>query len=404
MFKKTRSKGIDFISFFLILSIFSKELFSINIGGVSVDLFSYTFFTIYFFFHVHKFKLPKEYFLLFIILFFSSIISILIFKYEFESFFKVFIPIVIIFSSSYDIIFKRMDNLFSMFNFYLKTTYFVAIFGLIQWSLSLIGVNIIINQPGLLDSIAYEPSHYAVIVSPAALYYLKNFKKNKITSIIINLSLILTFSFTAYFTILVALLISFLNFRNILKLVFSIFLFVFLFNFFPDRVKDRWDSLINLVISKKDFRDSSTNLTTMSFVSNFEVAIFSIRKNFLTGAGLGMNKYLYDEYYSNDNYFQSHRHYGINSQASHSLTLRIISELGLFGIIIYVLFINKNYIKLTKSNRIYHIISLAILTHFLAKTIKLSGYIDYGTPIFVAFLLINKLHYKLNKQKVINNI
>lgn len=399
MYRKLKSKGIDYPVFFLILSVFSKELCSINISGVSVDLFGYTFFTTYFVFHFNKFKLPKKYLLIFLLIFSSSIISILIFNYDFKSFFKVFISVVIIFSSSYDIIFKRMDNLFSIFNFYLKTTYFVAIFGLIQWSLSFIGVNIIINQPGLLDSIAYEPSHYAVIVIPAALYYLKNFKKNKITSIIINLSLILTFSFTAYFVILIALLIPYFNLRNIFKLIFGIFLIISIVNFIPDRVKDRWDSLITLFDNKTDYRDQSTNLTTLSFVSNFEVAIFSIKKNFLTGSGLGMHKFLYDEYYRNDYYFKSHPKYGINSMASHSLTLRIITELGLFGIIIYGLFIIKNYIKFTKSDRIYHFISLAILAHFLAKSIKLSGYIDYGTPFFVAFFLINKLHYKLNKSR-----
>ena len=30
----------------------------------------------------------------------------------------------------------------------------------------------------------------------------------------------------------------------------------------------------------------------------------------------------------------------------------------------------------------------AVLSHFIAKSIKLGGYIDFGTPIFLAVILI----------------
>ena len=402
MFKNLSSKGLDLVSVLLVLSVFTKELFSKTIGGVSVDLFGYTFFTIYFVFNFHKFKIPKIFWVITYLIIISTLISIFRFDYDYKLFLKVFIPTVIILSASYDVLLKRLNNLFHIFHFYLKVSFYAAIFGIVQWVLSIFGINILIKAPGLLDSIAYEPSHYAVIIMPAAVYVLKNFKKNIIESIVIVTSLILTFSFTSYFVLTFALLIPYINFRSLLKIVISIYLITFAIQFLPERVSVRLDSLNLLYDENNDYRDPESNLTTMSFSSNLDVMLYSLEKNVLTGAGLGYHSIVYEEYFKHDNYFKAHPWYGINSVASHSLTMRIIAELGVLGGVIFVLFLTKNYIKSNKQYYIHHVIALAIISHFFAKTLKLSGYIDYGTPFFIAFLLINKLHYTLSKEIVLH--
>lgn len=390
-------KRIDLPVYLLVLSVFSKELFSINIAGVSVDLLSYTFSLIYFVVNFTKLNLPKNYFITAILIFLSSIVSYVVFNYNISSFIKVFIPVVIVFSTAYDIVAKRLKYLFTIFKLYLDIAYLVAIFGLIQWSLSMIGVNVLIRQRGFLDSITYEPSHYAVVVLPAGLYWLKNFKENIRAAVIINLSLFLTFSFTAYFVPVIAMFISYLHYRNASKLVYVAAVTVLLFSFAPDRVKERLDTVITSYSDKFDYKDKSTNLTMLSFLSNLDVAKFSLEKNPLTGSGMGAHKYVYDEYYKNDYIFKAHPRYGINSIASHSMALRIIAELGLMGMVIYGLFLTKNYIKYTKINSLNHYVSLAVMAHFFAKAIKLSGYIDYGTPFFVAVLLLNRVHQERTK-------
>ena len=64
--------------------------------------------------------------------------------------------------------------------------------------------DVLIKVPGRLDSITYEPSHYAVTMAPALFlfirdYLLKRSMRNLLKMIIIILSFLLTFFYNCLF-------------------------------------------------------------------------------------------------------------------------------------------------------------------------------------------------------------
>jgi O-antigen ligase len=89
--------------------------------------------------------------------------------------------------------------------------------------------------------------------------------------------------------------------------------------------------------------------------------------------------------------------FGVNYNSAHSLTIRILSEAGLLGFLVFLIFLRKKYIQPIKNDRnilMFHVISLACIGHFLSKSLKLGGYIDYGTPFFLTLLIVNYIAYR----------
>jgi O-antigen ligase len=85
--------------------------------------------------------------------------------------------------------------------------------------------------------------------------------------------------------------------------------------------------------------------------------------------------------------FQSNYYYGLNAKAAHSLSVRIVSELGIIGAILYLYTLVKCFLFSRKG--VNYAISLGCIGHLFCKFFKLGGYIDYGTPFFFTILLLN---------------
>ncbi|MBN8787271.1 MAG: hypothetical protein J0I84_09280, partial [Terrimonas sp.] len=117
----------------------------------------------------------------------------------------------------------------------------------------------------------------------------------------------------------------------------------------------------------------------------------------LIGSGLGGHEETYYRYYEHST-FKYNYFFGLNAPSAHSLTIRIFSEFGMVGLILYITTLARKVILL--DNGIFRGISLACLSHFICKSFKLGGYIDYGTPFFFAMLLINFMRYKQHNQKI----
>jgi len=95
--------------------------------------------------------------------------------------------------------------------------------------------------------------------------------------------------------------------------------------------------------------------------------------------------------------FVEHRQYGFENAGAHSLTLRVLSEFGLVGFIIYIGFLVRTYIKRSKG-LFYHAVSLGCISHFLCKTFKMASFEDYGTLFFLFILFFNYDSYKRDKK------
>ena len=84
----------------LVVSVFTKELFTLPLGNLMIDTFSYSFFTIYFILKLSQLKLSPLIVRFFGVWFFLSSITIVFLGLKYIPFFKQAIPITIIFFSS----------------------------------------------------------------------------------------------------------------------------------------------------------------------------------------------------------------------------------------------------------------------------------------------------------------
>jgi hypothetical protein len=381
---------------FLVLSVFTKELASRGLAGIDFDFIGYPFAIIYFTLHLQRILRSettpwKMYFYIIV----SSLFSILLLDLEYGNFFKQLIPIILIFTVNF-VIMENGDHR-NIFRLYVKFAYFSAIFGIIQVTLSFVGINILIKIPGRLDSISYEPSHYASVLMPALIFTFFHFKEYKKYFMVMMLALILTFNLTGW---LVFMLVISFAYINPIYYLFSVpvvyYLVFYVFPNFNENFNMRIvDTLAvfkgNIFILSKDI---NANGTTISLYSNLMVAQENVKNNFLTGSGLGGHEETYFRFYKGS-IFTLNYYYGLNSKSAHSLTIRVLSEFGLLGFILYVVALVRRLIFL--DNGVYRSISFSCFSHFLCKTFKLGAFIDYGTPFFFAMLFINFREFKLNR-------
>ncbi|WP_126972568.1 hypothetical protein [Gynurincola endophyticus] len=383
----------SFPEFFLVLSVFSKELFSSRFMGADIDWFAYLFASVYFVLNLGRVFLVKNAFTnLFLYILATSLLSIFIFDYSFGGFLKQFIAVFIIYSVN--IIVLTRSSYQHVFELYIRFAFYSAIFGIIQYVLfHTVNINILMGPHGRLDSIAYEPSHYAAILIPALIYTFFNFKRFKREFMIMIIALILTFNLTSYLTFLIIIAFSYLN---PLYIIFTVpVLYYVIFGYLAD-FNENFSMRISDTVSvfKGDINILNSTIeangTTVSMYSNLNVALENVRKLNFIGSGMGGNEEAYYNLYANT-MFRYNYFYGLNANAGHSLTIRIFSEFGVIGLLIYLYTIIRRVVFMNGQHKI---IALACSSHFLVKTFKLGAYIDYGTPFFIAMLFVNYLDFR----------
>jgi hypothetical protein len=356
--------------------------------GIDFDFLGYTFFILYFFFYIGRIirlkATPAGLYLYFI---FSSLASIIWLNLSLDGFLKQIIPIVVILSVTFTVF--KSGNLINIFELYVKFTFWTAVFGLIQVALELNGIYVLTVEKWRLDSIAYEPSHYASILLPALVYCFLNIKRFKLYFTVMLAALILTFNLTAYFVFLTIFFIVSVHPLYLLVTVpLAYYMFFYMLPNFSKDFSDRFYETYDTFSGKKSILTArlDVNSTTLSFYSNFEVAKFTLEKSPLLGSGLGGHEEMYYRRFANSA-FQANYYYELNAKSAHSLSVRILSELGLVGSVLYLYTLVKSVLFARRG--IYYAISLGCLSHFLCKFFKLGGYIDYGTPFFFTILILN---------------
>jgi hypothetical protein len=367
-----------------------------NDFGVDIDYLGYPFYILYFLIHITKIvrenAAPKA---LFLYLIASSVVSIVTLNIPPDGFVKQIIPIIIIFTVSFSVLTK--SNIQQVFLLYVDITLLTAVFGIIQVILSFNGIQILIKEPGRLDSIAYEPSHYAAILMPALVYTYVNIKDYFISFIVMLAALLLTFNLTCYIVFLGF--FTFATFNPVYVLItvpLAYYLSFYVLPSFSSNFYHRFNDTYSTISGERDVFGVNTyiNTTTLSFYSNLEAAKYSLSKNPFTGAGLGGHEEMYYRRFDNTA-FKYNFNYGVNAKSAHSLSVRILSELGLIGSALYAYLMIKNLWTIRKGT--YYAISLACISHFVCKTFKLGGYIDYGTPFFFTVLVLNARAFRISK-------
>lgn len=386
--------------FLLVLSVFSKELATRRLFGVDFDLFAYPFAIILLLSHIRNILVSRAIpWSLYLYLLTTSLISIAMLQLGFGGFLKQMIPILIIFTVNFYVIGKYDWR--NIFKLYVKFAYYSAIFGIIQVILSFGGVNILIKIPGRLDSISYEPSHYAAILVPALLFTFFHYRQYKKYFFVMLAALVLTFNLTGYLAFLLVVSIAYINPIYILVTVPLLYYLVFyVFVDFNENFNMR--IVETQAVFKGDLnilnRTVDANGTTISLYSNLMVARHNLETWNILGSGLGGHEETYHRFYEGSP-FTFNYYYGLNAPSGHSLTIRVFSELGIVGLLLYIAVLVRRVILLDKG--MFRSISLACLSHFVCKSFKLGGIIDYGTPFFLAMLFINFAQYKFNNAKTL---
>lgn len=378
---------INFSTFMVVLAIFSRELGKGSLFGIDFDWISYPFYIFFFLALLITLRLSFDKYLivLFGLLILGGVYAKVIMGLSFIPFFKQLTPIIIIYTVVSYIV--RKNDVKDIFKLYIKFAVVSAILGLIQLVLKIWGFKFLTDFSWYnIDSVAEEPSHFAVILLPAVIYTLQKFKQFKKEFFLLFIVMILTFNLTAYF---VFGLMSLIIYRKIHYLLLILPLVVIIGNFLyvnDPLIQFRIDETVKYLV-KPDIRN--THGTPLSFFSNFQVATFSVSKNPISGSGLGGHEEMYYRYFANNPFSELSYLFGLNAKSAHSLIIRIFSELGFIGFILFLYSIFRVFAINHKSE--FYIIGVSCLSHFMCKTLKLGNYFDLGTPFF--FLIAIYCYY-----------
>ena len=232
-----------------------------------------------------------------------------------------------------------------------------------------------------------EPTHFAISMTPAlfvsltAIFNKNYFCLSKLSGILIITSVLLTFSTVAYIAILISLVFIF---SKIWKLKYLLIIPVFIFcayTYIPE-IRLRVTDTLNLINGSK--KAVELNLSTYALASNAFVAGKSFFDNPLFGHGLGSHPVSYNDLLRSgaSGGFWRNNSVILNREDAGSLFLRLLSETGLFGILLVIYFIFKYRIKNT-NNKTLQIISNAIFIMFTMQLLRQGHYFYNGLFFFV---------------------
>lgn len=316
-----------------------------------------------------------------------------------------------------------------LFKIYLRIAFFVALYGVAEEILLLRGyyhlfdnVKMVSNGYYRVYSIMGEPYFLSVALIPALYYYMNKLigvsgfrdQKHLPQLAVIMLCYIFTFSSAGILGIglMLALILYNHGYFNPTNLRF-IFLAIVLLFFLPNtsnklvsirefqiRMEDSYKAFSgNGTLSKKEI--AKLNSSTFALYSNYIIAQKSFAENPLTGNGLGSHEYTYDEYFGKLFGKKFMIMYGnFNQKDGNSLFIRLMSETGLLGLILVIVFILKFRLSrkhVTEPGYIpFIIINQGIFVVFIIRLMRTGNYIGQG---FFFFFFLYYFTYLLVKSK-----
>jgi len=394
MFEKIDKKNLNTWGKILPLTIFTKEIGMVNLGGIQFDIISYPFFMVAFsiFLLTGKLSINKKEAIIFLWILVASIIVDMVMDFPLVLFFKQYIPIILMYFAIKYILMS--NNPIYIFERYIDYAVIAAVIGLVQLMLKPMGILLLTDYAGFfVDSVALEPSHYVVMVLSAVFYlYLK--KEFSWKFWILLVTVLLTFKLTALLSIILFFII--INMRQYWKFLIITIPIVYAGIYFVNTIPEFSDRInAALVYVEGGNLQDIRNMTTFSFFSNLDIATNNFINTYGLGVGLGGHETTYLRNF--DFHLVQDSWYGLNYKSAHALTIRIISELGILGIFIFFMLFYKS-MKIKDMD--YKAVALASLGHFITKSFKLGSYFDYGTIFFLVMIIVlTRLDKKKRKEK-----
>lgn len=321
---------------------------------------------------------------------------------------------------SYNVIYVLQFDIKRIFNTYLTFAFLVAGFGVIDNVLHYAGIHLTaVNRPSPFQyreySIMGEPFYLAMALTPAVVYYMtfitKYWKEKKIQVIAVFLCYFLTYSSIAVTGLMLGLFFSLYlnNFFSIRQNRFALVPIVILGGYLlvnslienVSLINARFNDTFGLFLkSKIDVEKAGeANASTFALYSNYVVARDSFIKNPLLGSGLGSHPLIYTKTflsYFPENYL---RMYGNqNQQDANSKFLRLMSETGLVGLILFLTMVFKFYLSkklvVNEESKIYAAINYSIFVYIILGLIRNGNYINTG---FFLFFFMYYFSYIISK-------
>jgi len=294
-------------------------------------------------------------------LFLSQFVGIYFISLYFFNFFKIF-----------------QDQLKKIYTDYVWMCFYIAIIGIPLFLLVLI-------RKGHLEgfhSILAEPAHYATFVFPAFFYSYKNKELPRKIYKLLLFTIIMSGSSLA----LLGLGLSLILFPNRVRIwtlfiPFIVFACLLAGSYFvyPD-FRTRVDDTVT-VIQSADL--TGANLSTYALLSNMYISIESFVNNPVSGSGLGSHEKshgLFIEDLAGTEAFSETL--TLNSKDANSLFLRVMSDMGMAGLLFIFYFIVRAYNrnKIIDSHKLF---SKALLLYFFCKLFREGHYFSPEMYFFI---------------------
>lgn len=413
---------LSYIIYLLYLIVHFKEILSIN-------------FSMFF----NKKILKNIYVYALIIIVFSSIVNVYLDNSNIILLLKQLIIIPFVAFTIWIFFRVNKNDIQYIINLYLKITFAVCIIGIFQELSFLVGfkygydfsyfkigeqISIAGNYLMRVTSVCSEPSCLGGAIP--AFYislnsYLTNNKQvsNKLYFFVITICLLLTYSTVVYLGMVLSLfLILVWNYKLIKIRNFVIFacISVLLASFGFYSISGRIDGLfkkinienLNTAISEnvnnekeiktKELQNSQKihiNRSSYYLIWHFKTAFESFKEHPFFGTGLGSYFIIFQKY--NEQFHYDKTVPVSNSKDGNSLFIRVMGELGIFGLMFLFLFVFSNYIKNYSYRNQFNywiIINNAILVYLLLRIARSGVYHSDGVFIFVWIYFLSKLNFK----------
>jgi hypothetical protein len=364
---------------------------------------------------IRKYGVNHFLWIIFLILLINGIFMIWIGYNTFPLFLKVYIGVFLAYVF-YDNVIKAFNyDIDTLFRWYIKGALIVSYIGLFQalcWIIHfepgyrLFGV---LNKWGIstggiigirINSVFCEPTHLGAFLGGAfftSIYTLLPIIKNnkpflsKPEAIVITIVYILSSSGLSQGGVFITIVLFLLHFGLIRYLLVFIPILLFSFNVAYNNITDfreRIDGLIDLYLYDK-FVLGKTHGSSFILYNNYHVATDNFPNNPLLGTGLGSHPVAFEKY-SRAKHIKVEG-FNNNSMDANSMLLRLISETGLFGTLLFLFFTFKGFIR--RSPDIpdsFWVISSSCLVIILLNLFRQGHYFLNGFPLFFLLYVYNK--------------
>lgn len=422
--KRKKNNLTEWLGILCIFSVFLDKA----IRGVGLPFDLYYYYPIYIFFLISmgfqygKLSLPPTWFnaavfsifiLSFLVTWYNGLLGMEYVKQVLGITFSAFVL--------YNVMYVFEFNCKRIFDIYLKLAFFVALHGVIDNLLHILGIHLtpyvstgplIYREYGIMG----EPFYLTMALTPAVIYLLCHFKRTwateKFKFITILLCYLVTYSSIAVFGLMLGIFFSlylndFFNARKN-KIVLAPLLLlpaILLINFMIDNVglinarfTDTSALFFSSNVSTSDIH--GTNSSTFALYSNFIISRDAFTANPLLGSGLGSHPLIFEktflEYFP-PSYLENYGNQ--NQQDANSKFFRLMSETGLVGLILFLWatfgFLARKKKMITSQLKELGSINFSIFIYIILGLIRNGNYINIG--FFLFFFLYYYTHKQINR-------